>query len=242
MFFFKNKKRTIDSKIINDVIESADKLYNEYNKPIEPIESEDSNGEDCCKYQENDIENGNKTDNALNEPTFTDSLKKNIDNTETIESSEHSEKYKRDDGIKYSLKDNAPYEFDFGLDEQQKQIEEFYKKWKALETFSDKIERFIQSKNLTSVQFYKAADIDRKVYSAMRNNKRYQPKKETAIACCFGLGLSLEETEELLDSAGYSLSTSIRRDVIIRYCLLQHNYSIYDVNAILDAAGEKTLR
>ena len=114
-------------------------------------------------------------------------------------------------------------------------------KAKKHETFSEMVERIIVEKGMKSTEFYKAADIDRKTYSAMRNNIKYQPKKETAIASCFGLKLDLKQSFILLCTAGYSLSSSIKRDVIIMYAI-NSKLTVDDANELLDAAGEKCLR
>ncbi len=114
-------------------------------------------------------------------------------------------------------------------------------KAKKHETFFEMVERIIVEKGMKSTEFYKAADIDRKTYSAMRNNIKYQPKKETAIASCFGLKLDLKQSFILLSTAGYSLSSSIKRDVIIMYAI-NSKLTVDDANELLDAAGEKCLR
>lgn len=80
---------------------------------------------------------------------------------------------------------------------------------------------------------YKKANIDRKLFSKIRNNPYYRPSKNTILAFAFALKLSLNETNELLAKAGYTLSQSIRFDVIIATCLRKHKHDIYEVNEIL---------
>ncbi len=263
MFFFKRKKSELDKKTIKEIIDAADWIIESCNKPAktdyeksetEKIESEKSkSSNEAIKYslaRPVTLNTGLISDyseerkegifNDLSDKSDKDVIEEKSVNKEA-ESSESEKKSNKNDGVRYSLNDNYTSDFNW-QDDYLDHIDKLLKASKKVETFSDKIEKFIKLKGLTSVQFYKAADIDRKVYSAMRNTPNYQPKKETAIACCFGLKLNLEEAEDLLKSAGYSLSTSIRRDVIIRYCLDLNKFSIFDINEILDAAGEKTLR
>lgn len=108
-------------------------------------------------------------------------------------------------------------------------------------TFQEMLLDLINEKNVYHIDFYKAAWIDRKLFSAIMNNKYYKPKKTTAVACCLGLRLSLLEATRLMEAAGYSLSESILWDVIIRYCIEHEIYDINQVNQILDAHGEKCI-
>lgn len=108
-------------------------------------------------------------------------------------------------------------------------------------TFQEQLLKLIGDKGLTNVEFYNAAWIDRKLFSAINGNKFYKPKKETAVACCFGLKLSLWEAEKLLKAAGYALSDSILWDRIIKYCLQHDINRIEQVNQILDEMGEKCI-
>lgn len=120
-----------------------------------------------------------------------------------------------------------------------------YEKWKSkLEypTFQELLLHCIESKGLKYPEFYKAAYLDRKLFSAIKNDRHYQPKKETAVACCFALGLNLIDAKDLLGTAGYSLSLSIAWDRVVYYCLDKGITDIYSVNELLDAVGEKCIR
>ena len=109
------------------------------------------------------------------------------------------------------------------------------------ETFSTEVLRHIKDSGISNKEFYSKAHMDRKLFSTMKNNKDYQPKKSTAVACCLALELSLRDTNELLSKAGDSLSKSIKWDRVIYYCISKGIYDIFDVNEILYAAGEKCL-
>lgn len=109
-------------------------------------------------------------------------------------------------------------------------------------TFQEMLMTCIDRKGMENNEFYKAALLDRKLFSAIKNNPDYQPKKETAVACCFGLQLCLADAEKLLELAGYRLSMAIGWDRVIYYCLQNRIYDIDVVNEILWEEGEKCIR
>ena len=53
--------------------------------------------------------------------------------------------------------------------------------------------------------------------------------------------VNTDETENLLKSAGYSLSKSLRSDLILRYCFGHKIFDVITVNQILDHYGEKVI-
>ena len=93
--------------------------------------------------------------------------------------------------------------------------------------------RLIDERHLTDPAVYRRANIDRKLFSKIRNNKDYQPKKNTALALAIALELSLDETVDLIGRAGYALSPSSIADLIISYCIETRIYDIFTVNSIL---------
>lgn len=109
------------------------------------------------------------------------------------------------------------------------------------ESFSEMLLRFIRERGIFEADVYKKANIDRKHFSKIRNNKDYRPSKETVLAFAIALELSLDESKDLLNTAGFAFSSSSRFDLIVQFFIEETDYDIFKINEALFAFDEKTL-
>ena len=101
--------------------------------------------------------------------------------------------------------------------------------------FSETLLKLIDRTGRKDSEIYKKANIDRKLFSKIRNNLDYKPSKSTALAFAFALELDIEETQDFIGRAGFALSPSSKFDVIVEFFLTNGNYNIYELNEVLFA-------
>ncbi len=103
------------------------------------------------------------------------------------------------------------------------------------ETFSQRLLRMIDERELTDSEVYTKACVDRRHFSKIRKDVNYSPNKKTVLAFSIALELSLDETKDLLGSAGFALSRSSKMDIIVAYFIQNQIYDMFEINDVLDA-------
>ena len=101
--------------------------------------------------------------------------------------------------------------------------------------FSETLLQLIDRTGKKDSEIYKKANVDRKLFSKIRNNMDYKPSKTTALAFALALELDVDETKDFIGRAGFALSHSSKFDVIVKYFLVNRNYNVFELNEVLFA-------
>lgn len=103
-------------------------------------------------------------------------------------------------------------------------------------SFSEMLLDLIREKGMKEVDCYKRANVSKNTFSKIKNAGKpvpYQPSKPTVIAFAIALQLNMEETQQLLKSAGFTMSRNNLFDLIIEFYITQGIYDIFEINAAL---------
>ncbi len=99
-------------------------------------------------------------------------------------------------------------------------------------SFNEMLFSFIDKSGHKDSEIYKKVNIDRKLFSKIRCDRNYIPRRNVIIKLCLALRLDRKDFNKLLNSAGYSLSNS-KFDQVISYCLENKIFDLYQVNDYL---------
>lgn len=126
--------------------------------------------------------------------------------------------------------------------DEQAKLEAIYDD--AAKPFSVKVFELADKKGIKYSKLYGPNEryFSKQVISAMLKNSNYHPAKFVAVTICIVLKLDLNETLDLLERAGYTLSRSRKADVVIRACI-ENGIRDYDkIDKKLEENGCEELR
>lgn len=127
-------------------------------------------------------------------------------------------------------------DYDDEIDDLESRLSERMKH--LSDTFSEYLLFLIKQKGLTNAEVYNRAIVDKKVFSKIKNNPDYHPKKITALCLCIGAELNLDESKDLLQRAGYALSPCDKTDIIFSYFIEHGIYDMIELDIQLEEHGE----
>ena len=99
--------------------------------------------------------------------------------------------------------------------------------------FSETLLKLIDESGHKDSTIYKKALLSKQHFSKIRSNPNYRPTKQTAIALALALELNIEQTNNLIGRAGYTLTNSSKFDLIIQYFIEQKMYNVVAINTVL---------
>lgn len=99
-------------------------------------------------------------------------------------------------------------------------------------TFQEKLFEIIDERGLTGPQVYKNY-VTKQVFSKIQSDRNYHPNKYTAIALCLSLHLNVEQTQDLIGRAGWTLSPSNKADLVVKACIMNKEFNVVKIDLIL---------
>lgn len=128
------------------------------------------------------------------------------------------------------------------------EVREDFEKYKILniekseKTFNELLFDYIEKRNISEVEIYKKANIDRRIFSKIRSYNEYHPSFGTVTLLALALNLSCNDYEKLLKSASYSLPLNSYINITLKYCFDEKLYDICKVDEILYAVCGKIIK
>jgi len=107
----------------------------------------------------------------------------------------------------------------------------------AEKSFAERLMLLIKKSGAKAADVYGKAGITKQHFSKIKNHADYQPSKETVLAFAIVLHLSLAEAEDLIGRAGFKLSESSKRDLLVRFFIEEKIYDVDIINEQLYVRG-----
>lgn len=127
--------------------------------------------------------------------------------------------------------------FDDRLKDCHLSLDTFIEKYSG-EAFCDFINKHINSTNTKGSDLYKLAQISKQDYHKMMTNpslpKKQEKQKYDTVSLLLVSKPDIYEFNKMLASRGFALSDCRTKDLIIKYFIMNKNYSIFEINKELE--------
>ena len=156
----------------------------------------------------------------------------------------HNAKLKTlDEDEMVTLQKNAPFGESFKNAKRSinPSLENYIKENKEDSKFQKLLFKYIDERNLKDSDVYNKVNIDRRLFSKIRNDSNYHPSKETVILLAIALEINEDELLDLLNSAEYSLPNNDIFNLIIKFCFQEKIYNVNTLNEFLYDYNCKTI-
>lgn len=108
-------------------------------------------------------------------------------------------------------------------------------------SISEYLNRLVSEKNLTKSEVIKKSELSEIYAYQIFSGKRYNPSRDKILCLAFGMGLNVNETQQMLKVFGFPfLYAKRKRDSIIIFAL-NKGLSVPDTNELLYNSDEETL-
>lgn len=128
------------------------------------------------------------------------------------------------------------------INETIKSLENGLKRLEENKSFKDLLFEYIDARGLKDSDVYKKAYIDRRLFSKIRCDKNYHPTFGTVVLFGLALELPINEFEDLLFAAGYSLPKTTKEKIVIRFLFEHKIYDVKKANDILFSVCGKNIK
>lgn len=108
--------------------------------------------------------------------------------------------------------------------------------------FGETLAKMMQERKLSNKKLADASLVGEKTIQRLRNNEEYPTSVQTVVALCFGLKLTIPETEMLLGKTEFNIRPTIPQNNAYRTALgACGENTIYEINEMLASCGYETL-
>ena len=118
----------------------------------------------------------------------------------------------------------------------EKYIDRHQKNKEKTSSFVEYLYTLMDKYGFDNPSLYNKANISKQLWSSIISNKSH-PSLNVCLKIAFAMRVNNHECKYLLKKAGYTLASSNKFALIIRYAIENKIYDIYEVNELLEKNG-----